>query len=74
MSWHIDSEGIHIDASCLEVIHSDLKEIEWRLKCEPRTVAEENAMNMDAFRAMLGGSFEAPNIDVRRRVPRYVHS
>lgn len=53
MSWHIDSEGIHIHASCLEVIAGDLKEIEWRLKCEPRTVAEKNAMNTDAFRALM---------------------
>ena len=63
MSWHIDSEGIHIDASCLEVVRSDLKEIEWRLKCEPRTVAEENAMNMDAFRSLMWPMDRSTNVN-----------
>lgn len=55
MSWRIDSEGIHIDASCLEVVRSDLKEIEWRLTCEPRTVAEKNAMNTEALFTLVAG-------------------
>jgi len=56
VSWHIDRDGIHIDAQSVEEAEDDLKIVEWWLTKTPRTVAEKNAQSAAAMIALMGGA------------------